>query len=115
MEANRKQLIDQGKQLSKDIQESTQLLKKARKTFDQSNKELVGCRIAMEKAREHSQLGTDKDLSKLQTKTRIAEERFNNARQNFRLQEEALKSLQTKLYSQELPRILTVYQREGFD
>lgn len=111
MEANRKQLLGQGKQLRKDIQESTQLLKKARKAFDQSNKDLVDCRIAMEKARDQSQLGTGKELCKLQAKTRVAEERFNNARRNFRLQEEALKSMQTKLYSQELPRIMTVQQR----
>lgn len=80
----------------------------ARKHFDQSNREVVDTRSALERLHSQRQLGQNRDLEKAQARNRTAEERFASARQNFRLQEEALKSLQTKLYSQELPRIITV-------
>jgi hypothetical protein len=54
------------------------------------------------------QAGMSKDLEKMQAKTRKAEEGASLARQAFRQQEEALKNLYTKIYSHELPRIMTV-------
>lgn len=67
-------------------------------------------RAALERLHANRAVGTSRDLEKLQTKTRKAEEGFSLARQAFRQQEEALKNLHAKLYSQELPRIMTVSQ-----
>lgn len=53
-------------------------------------------------------MGSSRDLERLKVKTREAEEDFSLARQAFRQQEEALKNLHSKVYIQELPRIMTV-------
>lgn len=112
MQTNRRQLVEQGTQLTKNIQEAAISLKKARKQFDQSNKDLSKQRAALEKLQAQRQLTEGGDLGKIQAKMRAAEERFTGSRQTFRLQEEALKSLQAKLYTQELPRIMSRLQQQ---
>ena len=62
----------------------------------------------MERTQAARQLDEEVNVEKMQARSRAAEERFITARQSFRLQEEALKTLHTRLYSQELPRIMSV-------
>jgi hypothetical protein len=107
MVGGRMQLVEQGSLLTKDLHEAAVALKKARKKFDQSNKDVTAHRTALSSA-----LGDTPQLERLQVKARAAEERFAGARQTFRLQEEALKNLQSKLYSQELPRIMSRLQQQ---
>lgn len=75
-----------------------------RKKFDQSNKEAIESRTALERM----QAVGSRDLQKMQTKSRASEERLASSRQSYRQQEEAHRALQSKMYVQELPRIMTV-------
>lgn len=134
MDAGRGQIVEQGKKMLRDLEETADGLKKvphsgidqkasshltspnvtpyrsfqARKRFDKSNKEAVTNRSALERLANNRTVGSSKDLERLKTKTREAEEDFSLARQAFRQQEEALKNLHSKVYTQELPRIMTV-------
>jgi len=83
-----------------------------RKKFDKSNKAAVENRSTLESLRANRGVATSRDMEKLQNKTRAAEERFSVARQTFRQQEETLKNLHTKYYSQELPRIMSKLQQQ---
>lgn len=83
-----------------------------RKKFDKSNKVAVKNRNALESLRLNRGAATSRDMEKLQKETRTAEERFSAARQAFRQQEESLKNLHTKYYSQELPRIMSKLQQQ---
>lgn len=108
MEQSRNQTLEQGNQLIKNMEDTTLNLKKAGKKFTKTNKEAIDYRSALEKLHQNRTVGMSKDLEKLQKKTRKAEEDFSLARQALRQQEESLKNLHSKLYSQELPRLMLV-------
>ena len=112
MESERKALVDQGKKLFADLEDASIGLKKARKVFDQRNMEIAKAQTALEKVQLTPQAHDEAHFKKLQKKHRSAAEKFTEARQSFRLQEETLKSLQIKLYNQELPRIMEGLGRE---
>lgn len=63
---------------------------------------------ALEKAQNRTPTLDKREVEKMQARHRQAAERFTAARQSFRLQEEGLKNLQSKMYTHELPRIMTV-------
>lgn len=108
MEQSRNQAIEQGNQLLKEMTDATQGLKKANNRLTKTNKEAVDKRSTLERLHQSRTVGMSRDLEKLQKKTRKAEEDYSLARQAMRQQEESLKNLHAKLYSQELPRLMTV-------
>ena len=69
---------------------------------------MVDSQTALEKAQNRTPTLDKCKVEKLQNRHRQAAERFTAARQSFRLQEEGLKNLQSKLHAQDLPRIMAV-------
>lgn len=108
MEANRKQSIRETESISKELKEASESLHKLRRAYEKSSKEVADARMAIENYHATTVNGNGKDLERLQARLQKAEDALAAARQKFKSIEESHRSIHSKLYSIELPRIMTV-------
>ncbi len=108
MEASRKQSIKETEAISKELKEASGSLHKLRRAYEKGSKEVADARMSIENYHATTVNGNGKDLERLQTRLQKAEDALTMARQKFRNIEESHRNIHSKLYSMELPRIMSV-------
>lgn len=104
----RRQSIRDTEAISKELYQAAEGMRKMRRTYEKAIKELSDTRLALDNYHATTVNGNGKDLEQLQQRLKRAEEAYASARSKFRQSEEEHKNIHSKLYSIELPKIMTV-------
>ena len=115
MENVRKQLVDDGTRLNKELQEAYTHMKKMKQAFEEAQSSSNEAALASQKAITQTHSKGAKTIEKATNKAQTAQDKAQLAYETFLHAESTSKAMQEKYYSIEYPELMTKFKQRELD